>query len=214
MKITVDKDYRTFKKGDIFNFTNLDTFKFVTIVGNNGSGKSTLIQTIRGHKHSLKETSLFQDDYKKLAKNVTIDHPYEKIFVLDSIKDDGNHLMNAFDASNYITSGGMAIKDKSHGESSLINVHLFFEKIKDKIVKDKSLVILDEVDKGLSLKSQTVYMNFIYKLIQLGCHVIVVTHNIFAINESLMVYNLEKKDWQSSKSYIKELTGYELKRVE
>jgi predicted ATPase len=210
MKITVNKDYRTFKKGDVFDFTRLDSFKFITIVGNNGSGKSTLIQTIRGFKHSLKEESLFADDYKKLAHNVTIEANYSNIFVLDSIKDDSNHFMNAYDASNYVSMGGMNIKDKSHGESSLINIHVFFEKIKNKIVKNETLVILDEADKGLSLKAQTIYLNFVFKLITAGCHVIVITHNIFAIKDSLVVYNLEKKDWQTSKSYIKELTGFTL----
>lgn len=211
MIITINKDFRKFKTGDIFDFSNLDKFKFITMVGNNGCGKSTIVQIIRGFKHSNNETSLFASDYKDLVKNVTIECPYEKVFVFDSIKDDGNHFMNAYDASNYLTSGGFGIKDKSHGESSVINIHLFFEKIKNKIVKDNTLVVLDEVDKGLSLQQQTAFINFIYKLINMGCHVVFVTHNVFAIQGSLMVYNLEKKDWQSSKSYIKEVTGYTLK---
>lgn len=210
MKIKINEDLRKFKAGDEFDFSNLDKFKFITLVGNNGCGKSTIVQIIRGFKHSSTEVSLFATDYKELVKNATVDCSYEKVFVFDSIKDDGNHFMNAYDASNYLTSGGFNIRDKSHGESSVINIHVFFEKIKDKIVKDKTLIVLGEIDKGLSLQQQTAFINFIYKLINLGCHVIFVTHNVFAIQASLMVYNLEKNEWQSSKSYIKEVTGYTL----
>jgi predicted ATPase len=213
MKITVEKDFRTFKKGDVIDFGTIKDIKSITLVGNNGCGKSSLIQTIRGFKHDLKEDSLFRDDYKKLTENVKIESEYEKIFIYDSIKDDGSHFMNAYDAVNYIGMGGYANQRRSHGESSLNNLITFFQKFQDKIVKEKTLVVLDELDKGFSLQAQTVYLNFVNKLIGMGCHVIVVTHNVFAIKQSILVYDLEKRDLTSADKYIETITGYKFERA-
>ena len=213
MKIIVENDFRKFKKGDIFDFSMLKEYKFLTVVGNNGSGKSSLIQTIRGFKHDLKENSLFRDDYKKLTENVKIESEYEKIFIYDSIKDDGTHFMNAYDASNYIGMGGFENQRRSHGESSLNNLSAFFQKFKDKIIKEKTLVVLDELDKGFSLQSQTMYLNFVNKLIGMGCHVIVVTHNVFAIKQSILVYDFEAKKITTSDKYIESITGYSLTSI-
>lgn len=214
MKISVTKDFRTFKAGEVIDLSDINKLKYLTMVGNNGSGKSSLIQTIRGTMHSDEGTSLFSRDYKELAKNVSIESSYEKVFVYDSIKDDGNHFMNAYDASNYLTSGGFGVKDKSHGESSVYNLHHFHQRITKQIVKDKTLIILDEIDKGLSLHQQANVINFVYKLHNEGCHVIFITHNVFAIKKSIVVYDLEKRAVVSADKYIKEITGYSIKRAE
>ena len=213
MKITVEKDFRTFKKGDVFDFETIKDLKAITLVGNNGAGKSSLIQTIRGFKHDLKEDSLFRTDYAEITKNVKIEFEYEKVFIFDSIKDDGAHFMNAYDAVNYIGMGGYSNQRRSHGETSLNNLVAFFNKFKDKIVKDKTLVILDELDKGFSLQAQTVYLNFVNKLIGMGCHVIVVTHNVFAIKQSIIVYDLETKSLTSADKYIEKITGYKFEKA-
>jgi len=53
MKITVIKDFRCFKEGEVFDFGNISKkpMGFVTIVGENGCGKSSLLQALRGYKN-------------------------------------------------------------------------------------------------------------------------------------------------------------------
>ena len=213
MKITITKDFRKLKTGDVYDFGSLDTLKMVTIVGDNGSGKSSLIHALRGVKNDAKCDSLFNSDYKKLAENISVEHSYEKIFFLDSVKDNGSDIMNGYDAVSFVTSGGMATSKMSHGQGSLTYIAMFLEKNKSSIVPDKTLLVFDEIDNGLSLKNMSKFINFVYNAIYIHkCHVLIISHNPFFITQSHICYDLVKKDFTTSSSYMMRETGYILQK--
>jgi predicted ATPase len=215
MKITFNKKTRNIEAGVIIDFSIIDSLKSITMVGDNGCGKSTLIQAIRG-SFPPQTKSLFESDYKDLVKKgeIVLEHNYENVFFMDGVLDNGTHFMNAFDAPNFVDMGGFAKGRKSHGEGSLIDIHSFMEKNKSKIVKDKTLMVFDEIDNGLSLKNMSLFQNFVNRVInQYGCHVIISTHNPFLISQSIVCFDMEAKTMKSSSKYIEEKTGYKIEKV-
>lgn len=215
MKITVTKDFRCFKAGDVFDFSIMkEGLGSLTIVGENGCGKSSLLQALRGKKNDNPTTSLYESDFKDLAKNIEIEHEYEKIYYFDGVKDNGSDMMVGYDAMNFLDSGGYAKQRLSHGEGSLMYISRFMKNHEAKLIPNKTLLVFDEIDNGLSLKNQAIFVNFIYRLmIKDKCHVLIISHNAFFIQQSILVYDLAKKDIVKAKEYIKELTGFVLDKV-
>jgi len=208
MKITVKNDFRNLKKGDVYDFTDINKLKTITVVGNNGCGKSSIFQALRGTKDDIKSDSLYKNDFLKLKDNIEVEHSYEKIFYLDSVKDNGSDLNNAYDASSYVNSGGFYTKDKSHGESSLLYLSMFLDKIKKDIVEIKTLIVFDEFDKGFSLELQAKVRDIIYNISEKhNVHIITISHNPILIYKSYIVYDMEKREMVSSSEYLNDKIG-------
>lgn len=211
MKITVKETYRTLEKGWEYNFTDLNTIKSVTIVGENGCGKSSLIHALRGHVNEPNNRSLHKSDYVKLSKNVNIEHDYEKILFFDAIKDNGMDFMNAYDAVGLLESGGHAAQRMSHGQGALMYIHKFMSENEKSFIPNKTLLVFDEIDNGLSLSNLVKFNNFILNLkIKYNCHVLIISHNPFFISQSIIVYDFNKRTFVSSDEYITEVTGFTL----
>ena len=208
MKITVKNDFRNLKKGDVYDFTDINKLKTITVVGKNGCGKSSIFQALRGTKDDIKNVSLYKNDFLKLKDNIEVEHSYEKIFYLDSVKDNGSDLNNAYDASSYVNSGGFYAKDKSHGESSLLYLSMFLDKIKKDIVENKTLIVFDEFDKGFSLELQAKVRDIIYNISEKhNVHIITISHNPILIYKSYIVYDMEKREMVSSSEYLNDKIG-------
>ena len=208
MKITVKNDFRNLKKGDVYDFTDINKLKTITVVGKNGCGKSSIFQALRGTKDDIKNVSLYKNDFLKLKDNIEVEHSYEKIFYLDSVKDNGSDLNNAYDASAYVNSGGFYTKDKSHGESSLLYLSMFLDKIKKDIVENKTLIVFDEFDKGFSLELQAKVRDIIYNISEKhNVHIITISHNPILIYKSYIVYDMEKREMVSSSEYLNDKIG-------
>lgn len=209
MKITVKQDFRNQKAGTVYDFSVLKKIGFLTIVGENGCGKSSILQALRGSVKEPNNKSLYRDDFVKLSKNIEIEHDYEKIIFFDAIKDNGNDFMNAYDAVGYMDSGGFMSKNLSHGQSTLMYIHKFMEDNKAGFVPNKTLIVFDEIDHGLSLANQSKFNNFIQKLSAIDkCHVLVVSHNPFFIIQSAIVYDFAEKVATSAVSYVKRTTNF------
>ena len=208
MKITVKNDFRNLKKDDVYDFTDINKLKTITVVGKNGCGKSSIFQALRGTKDDIKSDSLYKNDFLKLKDNIEVEHSYEKIFYLDSVKDNGSDLNNAYDASVYVNSGGFYAKDKSHGESSLLYLSMFLDKVKKDIVENKTLIVFDEFDKGFSLELQAKVRDIIYNISEKhNVHILTISHNPILIYKSHIVYDMEKREMVSSSKYLNDKIG-------
>ena len=160
MKIIVKNDFRNLKNGYVYDFTDIEKLKTITVVGNNVCGKSSIFQALRGIKDDIKSDSLYKTDFIKLKDNIDVEHSYEKIFFLDSIKDNGFDLNNAYDACSYVNSGGFHTKNKSHGESSLIYLSMFLDKVKKEIVENKKEHTYYTINKDFKLNYyKTIFKN-------------------------------------------------------
>jgi len=214
MKIEILKDFRTLKKGDVYDFTILKDFSTLVLVGENGCGKSSLIHAVRGTLNSMPTESLYEYDFKKLSQYVKIEHEYEKIFYYDNIKDNGSDLMVGYDAVNFLNSGGMYAQKKSHGEGSLMYIAMFLEKLEKNYVPGKTLVVFDEADNGFSIKHMVLFNNLIENLMRKNMHVLIISHNPFLMSKQIIVFNFSENDINTSTEYIFKETGFNLIRPE
>lgn len=209
MKIEFTDDVRGFTKGEVIEFKRSIT----VLVGNNGSGKSTLLDSISGkliNEPSILDDNLHNYKRQELSKSITItDADYVKVYSYDSVKDAGNTLDTAFDASAYIRNGGYHTKNKSHGESTLFYISKLLGDISnDSELKGRKLLILDEIEKGLDLKTQSRISNMLYNIsMKHGVDIICASHNLFLI-ANFHVYDLNTRETKLGVEYIEELTGY------
>lgn len=217
MKIRINKDFRGFKEGVEHNLNFSDSINTICIVGDNGSGKSSLLDAIVGNFISSKKQysdTILDDKKSKLKDYITLsEHNFEVVFGFNAHLEGGSTLDTSFDASAYVTSGAFYADRKSHGEGEMIYLSNFINKIKDQIIPNKTLICLDEFDKGFSLKNQIRANNLINRFVyEFKCKVLFTTHNPFLIYQETIVYNLEKQEFQISSKYLKETTGFKLEK--
>jgi predicted ATPase len=208
LKFTFTDDFRTFKKGEVIDLSDpLESVGIVGIVGDNGVGKSSFLQAFRG-QHVTNDQSMYSRDFKEIAEKVSVEHDYQKILFFDAVKDDPLDMNNAFDAYSYVTNGGMGAERRSHGEGTLGRLASFLLKVTAAPGKEKTLIVIDEADKGFSLRLQGAYRQLLSKFQSIPCDIVVVTHNPFLIASLNSVYDVETRSFVTSTGYIHKKTGF------
>lgn len=162
-------DFRDFKKGDTYNFSD----KVTIIAGDNGSGKSSLIGLVRSYfeKDSLKGFS------RSLANEVA------------TYKGDNTKTMMMIDLANESLKSQHYIEDDyatlhlscmqhSSGQASMLELSSKLDQL------DVDLLIFDEPERGLSLGRQHVVAYLISEWIKTNptSQVIIVTHSNIIMN--------------------------------
>jgi len=231
------KNDRCFKEGDEIS---LDLVKGIPtyLVGPNGCGKTTLMHYIRAQKHTLFESNKSSHDGMtnnddRLYKDqdiveITGLEAYDNVFVLDSIDDDPTSFINSATAFGLVDGGGWNALRFSKGQKAKDMLGRFIEKIKKatgfspedyisgKQYDKRCLVIVDEVDEGLDLKTQ---FNFDKVVTNIGtifnADVICICHNPMCVfgsvlKEHSIVYDLSTKSMKMIKDYVREQTGYDI----
>jgi ABC-type Mn2+/Zn2+ transport system ATPase subunit len=215
MKITVLNDIRNLKKDTVYDFSILSEMKQIVIIGENGSGKSTILQALRGSLQYKVSDSLYERDFKDLSKSFSFEHNYDKIFFLDSVKDNPFDFNVAYDATNLVTSGGFNSRHNSHGEVSLNLVSKLLSDIdvfRSKNQNSKILVVLDEVDKGFSIEKQSKFINVIDYINQkFNVDILCISHNPFLISRSLC-FDISTNDFILGSKYIEEKCGFTIRQ--
>lgn len=154
------------------------------IVGENGSGKSTILELLTRPK----QKNLF---------NIKLSDPKNipNYIYFDSEKDNPR-LKYDLSFSKDIRYD-LATKFSSHGEV-LLPIIRHCRTYKD------YLIFIDEPEAGISLKNQKAILQALRKAVRNGCQVIITTHSYVLIKGVKEVFSLDKKDWITSKEYLKD----------
>ena len=138
-KIKFIDDFRCYKKGDEIELKN----QLTVITGDNGSGKSSLISCIRQLFDTKWSMSTEESAKDKIESDVDGN---QKIGYLD-LSADLYKGSAEFDFDNMDTF--MQCMSSSSGEGSIFQMASFLKKN-----RDCPLIILDEPERGLSIKKQ------------------------------------------------------------
>jgi predicted ATPase len=177
-------DHYFFEEG----FEIKDLLDITLLVGDQGCGKSSLLEMLQKHEgldikmqHNNGVNSLFFD-FEHMNPRVIEDHELTNPDGTSRLFGVGEKLMS---------------KWKSHGETLKFYSVDNLKKMKD------TVVLFDEPESSLSLRSQ-------YELIEAckiatgnNCQLIIATHCLPLIESQEKVYSMEHKEWMSSKDFIK-----------
>ena len=219
MKLTINNDFRTFSKDETIelNFKNerneLTNNRFLFLIGNNGCGKSTLLKAIRNYKtekqlSDRKEKNVNLGlEINKISKVISVEglDEYEFIDAIDGELDNPNDWGNCGSASDYFENGGYKCQFLSNGTRCASTFHEWVDRIKDKIIPRKSLILIDEIERGWNIKWCANFIAILDKFFK-GCDFVIVSHNpICILSDSfkpITYYDVE------SRSYVKSYQDY------
>lgn len=184
------KIFENSKKNDTVEFPH----QLTVITGDNGAGKSTLLSAIR----SLFPTTKWSMSQDRRTKDTLTTPAFEdKKLAYISLSDDLYKNSPEFDFDN------MAVfrraRTASAGEGALLQ-------IKDKLFKntDADLIILDEPERGLSLRQQLVTAQFLHEFIfkNNSSQFIIATHSEHFMRLNRNVFSLNHQHALSPEKYM------------
>lgn len=199
-KKVVEKTFVIHKKGYQLNLKK----RITTIVGDNGCGKSHLI-------HFLKPKFLYEfyfneeqrnEAFKRWLSNdaVSLKFIRQPSFIIFGNEIHKNALIHDFKKDKINISVQDAAIMWDMGESS--NGENVLDFINSLSSVENSLIILDEPETSLSLKSQVNITKIFEKLIKQNNQLIIITHSPILMKLSEEVYDFEKLDFVNTEKYI------------
>ena len=236
LKITAKVDERMFHAGDSIEL-NLTAGVVNYMVGSNGCGKSTLLHAIRSYKDSIYESlsqgrkSDFARGHDLLLYKDKFDieglDQFEHVFTLDAVEDNPVSFEKAASATALIDGGGYWFMRRSRGEGNKMLLSRFISNMQKitgasidhetkkpaNIPKTRSLIIIDEMDEGLDLESQSTFHRLLFNLCKVfNATVLCVCHNptcilfdrIGTINP---VFDMTDRTYKNISQYINEQSG-------
>lgn len=204
----IEKTFIIFEKGLNLEFKSPLTI----IVGDNGCGKSSLINRITPpNLDKLTFSEAFNKNIKKETIEKYLDNKEHKLSYIaqPEIIVCGQQIHKSAiigDTKKFYDKPNQAIK--AHELLGLWNLQTFSngESTLDFLNSlnnvSNSLIVLDEPETSLSIKSQNKVVKLIKKLIKQGNQLIVVTHSSIIMNLSNELYDFEKKEYVDRKEYI------------
>jgi len=180
----IKDDHCYFDKG----FEIKDLQNITLLVGDQGCGKSSLLGMLRKNEglsvkmyHNNTVSSMFFD-FEHMNPRVIPSH----------------ELANPDGSSRLFGVGEKLLsKWKSHGETLKYYSVDNLRRMKD------SVVLFDEPESSLSLRSQYELIKSCNIAIENNCQLIIATHCLPLIASQEQVYSMEHKEWMKSKDFIK-----------
>lgn len=189
ISVAFKSDYRCFKSGDSFEFSDVNL-----LVGDQGSGKSSLIGAILAAQkdRSLLDVRLNEETIKKGTDTFFFD--FEK----DNPRIKDFNLYSRPDGTSCGIGVGAAIASKfrSHGEILACFSVDAIKKARD------CIVFLDEPESALSIRNQFILADVLHAAVDRNCQLFISTHCLPIIQSFDSVVSLEDKQWMSSQSFI------------
>ena len=233
MRIKITKDFRCFKKDEVYEL-DLQPGEITFVVGPNGCGKSTLMFALRAIKDSMKELNNKRSDgmrdlslkmhYLDVISHTSIeDYDFKLAFFRDTVVDNPTSFMNAASAYGLVAGGGLSNQTKSCGQGQLNQMLRFWSDIVQ-ACGDKSderiLIVMDELDDSLDLKAQARFGYIASKMLlekYPNASILVVTHSIitamgaeqFSTVKS-RVFDVKRNQYTTAESYFNTETGLRL----
>ena len=233
MRIKITKDFRCFKKGEVYEL-DLQPGEITFVVGPNGCGKSTLMFALRAIKDSMKELNNKRSDgmrdlslkmhYLDVISHTSIeDYDFKLAFFRDTVVDNPTSFMNAASAYGLVAGGGLSSQTKSCGQGQLNQMLRFWQDIIE-ACGDKSderiLIVMDELDDSLDLKAQARFGYIASKMLldkYPNASILIVTHSIitamgaeqFSTVKS-RVFDVKRNQYTTAESYFNTETGLHL----
>lgn len=209
IKITIKKDFRKLKEGEIYIFDNPVNI----IVGDNGSGKSTILTLLRSYllrKNLLKtESNYLKKEIREFEEVCDIEglDQFDNYYEYDAEVDTGKLM----DMDTMIEFDGIFTSKMSSGEGDVYQLN----KLLTEVQKTKNnLILLDEMDKGLSLKQRLTYPT-ILKLaaLKFDSFIIAISHGESLLNEFDSVLSMTSKKWVKSNEYYMSFNLFKLEAI-
>lgn len=182
--VTFTEKYRGFDKDESVWFrTGVNL-----LVGDQGCGKSTCIQQVISHKGKCidKKSVLTISKHSKMATVYTKDFEKDNPRIQSELTVPG---VSSFTA-------GIMMRYMSHGQT----VNVFHDALAK--AEKGSIIIVDEPDLALSIRSVYKLIDTFKKLVDNDCQVIASIHNPLFLEAFPDILSLEHKKWMSSSDFM------------